>query len=101
MLGSLKSFVRGDGERTARAVALRYDWKNTRAPEEAIKLTLVDPAGTDHIPTYDQSAVADAWLYGDLVHAFGASEMRSGGDYPDLDEDDDEFGGTGGAGGRA
>lgn len=69
VLGSLKAFVRDDKPRLVQLTNLRTQWTKVKNPEAPISLAQVDPASGLADETYDQVAAADAWLYGDLVHA--------------------------------
>lgn len=71
VIGSMKSFVRGDERRMGEAVALRGEWDKILKPDDPASLARFDQSMNTRLATYDQVAVADAWLYGDLVHAVG------------------------------
>lgn len=67
VLSALRAFVRDDPARRKKADWLRDEWRKVKQPDNPILLGVVPQLER---PTEAASyvAVADAWLYGDLLH---------------------------------
>jgi len=75
VFGALNAFLQPDEEARKSAERLRAGWRRALNPESPILVSVAGPGQpmSDPVPYH---LIADAWLYGDLVHADKVKRAR-------------------------
>jgi hypothetical protein len=78
VFGSLRAFLKQDSRFGPAVEELRRSWKVAEAPEPDTGFAVTRPNEVESQAVWF-AALADSWLYGDLVHADPAAQERASG----------------------